>query len=61
MVEQKRWEYKRIACAAYKWEHQFNEAGLNGWELVSVSSEELSDEEINSPSHRVVGYFKREY
>ena len=60
MVDRKRWEYKRIACPAFDWEGQFNEAGLNGWELVSVFSEELSNEETNSPVHRVVGYFKRD-
>ena len=60
MVDRKRWQYKRIVSNVVGWDIDFNDAGIDGWELVSVFSEELSNEETNSPVHRVVGYFKRD-
>ena len=63
MVDHKRWQYKRVVCALKYAETHFDNAGSEGWELVSVIHEELSDEQKTgrSTDQKAIGYFKREW
>ena len=49
MVE-KRWKYQRVKVMLDSWQVRFDEAGMEGWELVSVVHER----------DLIVGYFKME-